>query len=58
MEIAGLPSLTWPGPLRANAVAQRGLLYGTRSAVGNPLWVTVDPVVGGSLEDDFCDLIS
>jgi hypothetical protein len=35
----------------------RGLVSGTRSSIGNP-WVTVDPVVGGSLEDDFCDLIS
>src|SRR6266581_3823011 len=34
-----------------------GLLYGTRSAAGNPPGYP-DPVVGGSLEDDFCDLIS
>jgi hypothetical protein len=32
-------------------------LYGTLFAAGN-LSATVDPVVGGSLEDDFCDLIS
>jgi hypothetical protein len=52
------PSLTWPGPtggdsgrpVRAFDMA-RGLLSVTPRG-------TVDPVVGGSLEDDFCDLIS
>jgi hypothetical protein len=38
-----------PSPLRP--------LHGTRSLPVTPR-VTVDPVVGGSLEDDFCDLIS
>jgi hypothetical protein len=32
-------------------------LHGTRSSAGN-LPVTVDRIVGGSLEDDFCFLIS
>jgi len=55
---SALPSLTQPGPaegecgrpVRAFSMA-RGLLAG--NPPGYP-----DPVVGGSLEDDFCDLIS
>ena len=56
-EMAVPPLPTWPGlaagdsPSPGEPSMARGLLPVTPR-------VTVDPVVGGSLEDDFCDLIS
>jgi hypothetical protein len=55
---SALPSLTQPGPAEGECGRPgASLLFGTRSAAGNPPGYP-DPVVGGSLEDDFCDLIS
>src|SRR5690348_18253620 len=63
--LCGLTGMAVPSPPSRSQVPRwgecgrpgAGLLYGTRSAAGNPPGYP-DPVVSGSLEDDFCDLIS